>query len=67
MLTRIFRKGDRVTVSNGGMNASVRAGVYTVTQLLPHSQDGFEYRVKNPLDPHERVFAERALRLANPK
>jgi hypothetical protein len=43
----------------------VRAsGVYQVTQLLPPEGEVFQYRIKNPNEPHERVAKEHELRSA---
>jgi hypothetical protein len=62
MQTRIFGKGDRVVVISNDATRNIRSGVYTIVQLLPFSDQGFEYRAKNPLDFHDRVLAERMLR-----
>ena len=37
------------------------SGVYEVTQLLPPEGDVFQYRIKNPREPHERVVKEHEL------
>lgn len=58
----VFVKGDRVVVIADDSNKYVRRGIYTIVQLLPRSREGFEYRAKNQLDPHERVFAEHEIR-----
>jgi hypothetical protein len=31
------------------------SGVYQVTQLLPPEGEGFQYRIKNANEPHERM------------
>ena len=38
------------------------SGVYQVTQLLPPEGEAFQYRIKNPNEPHERVAKESELR-----
>ena len=40
------------------------SGVYQVTQLLPPDGEGFQYRIKNVNEPHERVAQENELRSA---
>jgi hypothetical protein len=39
-------------------------GVYQVTQLLPPEGKVFQYRVRHPNEPHERVAKESELRRA---
>ena len=40
-------------------------GVYQVTQLLPPEGEAFQYRIKNAIEPHERVAKEHELRSAS--
>jgi hypothetical protein len=38
------------------------SGVYQITQLLPPQGGVFQYRIKNPNEPHERVAKKNELR-----
>jgi hypothetical protein len=38
------------------------SGVYQVTARLPSENGGFQYRIKNVNEPHERVARENELR-----
>jgi hypothetical protein len=62
MQARIFGKGDRVVVISSNATRNIRPGVYTIVQLLPFSDQGFEYRAKSPLELHDRVLAEHMLK-----
>ncbi len=59
-----FAVGDRVTLLPDRLNANVRPGVYTIVRTLPETPQGCQYRAKNALDSHERVFDEAQLRSA---
>jgi hypothetical protein len=37
-------------------------GVYEITQLLPSTSEGPQYRIKSQAEPHDRVAKESALR-----
>jgi hypothetical protein len=40
-------------------------GAYMITARLPQSDDGqFEYRIKHPSEPHERIAKENELTVA---
>jgi hypothetical protein len=54
-----YCQGDRVVVLR---DRSKHPEVYTVTRVMPVEPDGIRYRVKNELDPHERVLHEAELR-----
>ncbi len=64
MTARKFAPGDRVSVQPGRFDAHVRPGIYTIVRVLPETPSGWQYRVKNALDPHERVLDEAQLRSA---
>ena len=59
-----YAVGDRVTATADSANKHFRAGVYTITKVLPVAGQGCQYRAKNPLDAHERVLDEYLLRSA---
>ena len=61
MAANKFIKGDRVTVQANRYNQSVRSGVYTIVRAMPEGSEGYQYRAKNALDDHERVFREAEL------
>jgi hypothetical protein len=42
-------------------NRDVARGAYKVTRQLPERDGEFEYQVKRPGEPHERVVKERDL------
>jgi hypothetical protein len=64
MLKHKFATGDRVITVAGTANQNVRPGVYTIIRTLPVAGRGCQYRVKNALDPHERVLDEDLLQRA---
>jgi hypothetical protein len=39
-------------------------GVYQITQLLPPTSEGPQYRMKSQAEPHERIAKESALKAA---
>jgi hypothetical protein len=41
---------------------NVPGGAYIVTKKLPENNGEFEYRVRSPHEPHERVVRESELR-----
>jgi len=53
-----FSPGDRVVVQPDRTNTHIRPGVYTIVRVLPVTNLGCQYRVKNALDSHERVLDE---------
>ena len=59
-----FAIGDRVALLPDRLNANVRPGVYTIIRAMPETSQGLQYRAKNALDSHERVFDEVQLRSA---
>lgn len=64
MATHKFATGDRVMVRTTKENWNVRPGVYKIVRPLPESSDGCQYRARNVLDEHERVFNEAQLEKA---
>ena len=64
MAVNKFAVGDRVALLPDRLNANVRPGVYTIVRALPATSAGIQYRAKNALDSHERVFDEGQLRSA---
>jgi hypothetical protein len=54
-----FNIGQTVRYTSGPFGAG--RGVYKVTQLLPPEGDDYQYRIKNPDEPHERVVKESQL------
>lgn len=61
MLIAKFAAGDRVMVRVTRDNPNIRPGVYTIVRSLPEGSAGRQYRAKNVLDEHERVFQEAEL------
>lgn len=59
-----FSTGDRVELLPDRNNINVRPGIYTIVRPMPVTNQGFQYRVKNSLDSHERVLDEGQLRSA---
>ena len=62
MTERKFASGDRADVLPDRLNPHVRPGVYTIVRAMPVTGHGCQYRAKNTLDNHERVFDESQLR-----
>lgn len=56
-----FIEGDRVMVRSSKENWNVRPGVYNIVRALPEGSEGCQYRARNVLDEHERVFNEAQL------
>ena len=56
-----FAAGDRVAFLPDRYNANVRPGIYTIVRIMPVTNAGCQYRVKNALDSHERVLDEAQL------
>ena len=59
-----FAVGDRVALLHNSSNINVRPGVYTIVRAMPVTSQGCQYRAKNTMDNHERVFDEVQLRQA---
>ncbi len=62
MAAHKYAVGDRVSLLPNISNINVRPGVYTIVRALPITNQGCQYRAKNALDNHERVFDEAQLR-----
>ncbi len=56
-----FKVGQSVSFTSGPFGRGGTTGIYTVTLLLPHEGDDFQYRIKNEKEPHERVVKENQL------
>ena len=57
MPSRKFHVGEAVILDRSA-NRNVPGGVYEVTKQLPENGGEFEYRIKSPTEPHERVARE---------
>jgi hypothetical protein len=56
-----FAIGDRVRFHHE-RSVSAAPGAYLVTMLLPERDGEFEYRIRSPDEPHERIARESELR-----
>jgi len=56
-----FKVGQMVNYASGPFGPGGANNVYKVTQLLPAEGDDFQYRIKSPAEPHERVAKESQL------
>jgi hypothetical protein len=58
-----FRIGQNVHYQPGTHNQGAARGTYQIIACLPQNDAGkFEYRIKHPSEPHERVVKESELR-----
>lgn len=62
MAAPLFKVGERVVLTPARRDPHVPRGTYTITRLMPLEGAERLYRVKSPLDPHERVVSEGQLR-----
>jgi hypothetical protein len=53
--------GQEVSFLPSGMDFNVPRGTYTIVRQLPLEAAGFQYRVKNVSDGHERIIRESQL------
>lgn len=53
-----FEVGETVEFTAGGSYPPAARGLYTVLRQLPAEGDGYQYRVKNLSDGHERMVRE---------
>jgi hypothetical protein len=53
-----FKVGETVEFHPGGSYLAKTRGQYTVVRLLPSEGNGYQYRVKNVADGHERIVRE---------
>lgn len=53
-----FEVGETVEFTAGGSYPPAARGLYTVLRQLPAEGDGYQYRVKNLADGHERMVRE---------
>jgi hypothetical protein len=58
-----FQLGDRVRFRHERIVSAVQ-GPYVVTMQLPERDGEFEYRIRSPDEPHERIARESELRWA---
>ena len=56
-----FKVGQSVSLQSTLFNRDAARGAYKVTRQLPERDGEFEYHVKRPGEPHERVVKERDL------
>jgi len=56
-----FELGQSVSLRSTLFNRDAASGAYKVTKQLPERDGEFEYQVKRPGEPHERVVKERDL------
>tara|TARA_R110000824_G_scaffold366730_2_gene555610 strand:+ start:138943 stop:139164 length:222 start_codon:yes stop_codon:yes gene_type:complete len=53
-----YKVGEMVEFHPGGSYLAKTRGQYEVLRLLPAEGDGYQYRVKNLTDGHERIVHE---------
>jgi hypothetical protein len=58
MIKHQFAPGDRVEFLPSRTSFHIRPGIYTIIRALPVSGDTCQYRAKNAMEDHERVFDE---------
>lgn len=58
MQSHKFKVGETVEFHPGASYLSKTRGDYIVVRLLPSEGNGFQYRVKNVADGHERIVRE---------
>jgi hypothetical protein len=58
MATHKFRLGQSVSLQATIFNRDAASGAYKVTKQLPERGGEFEYQIKRPGEPHERVVRE---------
>ena len=56
-----FKIGQSVNYTSGPFGAGSASSVYKITRLLPPEGDDFQYKIKSPAKPHERVAKESQL------
>jgi hypothetical protein len=56
-----FKVGQSVSLQSTLYNRDAASGAYKVTKQLPARDGDFEYQIKRPGEPHERVVKERDL------
>jgi hypothetical protein len=57
--THKFKPGQSVSLQSTMFNRDAAPGAYKVTKQLPERDGDFEYQIKRPGEPHERVVKER--------
>jgi hypothetical protein len=56
-----FKLGQSVSLQATIFNRDAARGAYKVTKQLPERNGEFEYQIKRPGEPHERVVKESVL------
>ena len=56
-----FKIGQSVNYTSGLSGVGSASSVYKITRLLPPEGDDFQYKIKSPAEPHERVAKESQL------
>ena len=56
--THKFKLGRSVMLQSTNLNRNAARGAYAVVAQLPERDGEFEYRIKSPGEPHERVVKE---------
>jgi hypothetical protein len=59
--THKFKLGQSVSLQSTMFNRDAARGAYKVTKQLPERDGEFEYQIKRPGEPHERVVTESVL------
>jgi hypothetical protein len=59
--THKFKLGQSVSLQSTMFNRDAARGAYKVTKQLPERDGDFEYQIKRPGEPHERIVKERDL------
>jgi hypothetical protein len=59
--THKFEVGQSVSLQSTLHNRDAASGAYRVTKQLPAREGEFEYQIKRPGEPYERVVKERDL------
>jgi hypothetical protein len=58
-----FKLGQSVQFVPDKLQAATPSGVYKITRLLPSAGRDLQYRIKNALEPYERIAQESQLTL----
>jgi hypothetical protein len=56
-----FKLGQSVQFAPDKLQAAPTSGVYEITRLLPSAGRDLQYRIKNALEPYERMAQESQL------
>ena len=61
MASHKFKIGQSVQYAPDKLQPGVSAGHYKITRLLPSAGRDHQYRIKNALEPYERIAQESQL------